>query len=390
MLTVLLVLIFSGGIIGSSYKLLFRQTTKSGETVADNLFGWKFPITKFPITGPHNLAYSTLRDPGGIPEGLPVRLKIPTLGVDSAIEDALITKDGRMDVPAGSVDVAWFALGPHPGQVGSAVIGGHFGIRDGVKFVFYDLDKLKEGDKIFIEDDKSETLEFVVRSIKLFDRNGDATTVFSSSDGIAHLNLITCEGTWNMINGGYPKRRVVFADALLGKDVTAATGREDLIKENVLMLRGGTFTRPLQVGMRGIDVAALQTALEEKKLLIIQPGVAKGYFGSLTLTGVRQYQRSIGLPPTGVFDVITREKLISEIATISMPAFPITGIPGIDSPLPYTFSSKGNPFANGGVFIVQYIVGLFPTTFTWVISVFLVSLLGIVAVAYKWRQGIRA
>jgi hypothetical protein len=48
-----------------------------------------------------------------------------------------------MDVPAGSKNVALFSLGPHPGQVGSAVIGGHFGIKNDVPFVFYDLDKLK-------------------------------------------------------------------------------------------------------------------------------------------------------------------------------------------------------------------------------------------------------
>ena len=182
----------------------------------DNLFGWKFPVVKFPSTGSVNksLAYSDIRDPGGIPQGLPVRLKIPIIGVDSAIEDALVTSDGRMDVPAGSVNVAWFALGPHPGQVGSAVIGGHFGIQNGIPFVFYNLDKIKVGDKVYILDDKNQTLAFQVRSIKSFDRNGDTTTVFMSSDGLAHLNLITCEGIWNQINGAYPQRLVVFTDSI--------------------------------------------------------------------------------------------------------------------------------------------------------------------------------
>ena len=64
-------------------------------------------------------AYSSIRDPGGIPQGLPVRLKIPVIGVNVAIEDALITPDGRMDVPAGAANVAWYALGPQPGQVGA-------------------------------------------------------------------------------------------------------------------------------------------------------------------------------------------------------------------------------------------------------------------------------
>ncbi len=196
------------------YFFLFSNQDNSGNTLADNLFGWQYPIVKFPTVGSSSglLAYSDIRDPGGIPQGLPVRLLIPTIKVNSAIEDALITPGGRMDVPIGSRNVAWFALGPHPGEVGSAVIGGHFGIKNGEPFVFYDLDKLKAGDKVYIEDDKGQTLAFVVRKVALFDRNADSTTVFTSHDGLAHLNLITCEGAWNKVNGAYPDRRVVFTD----------------------------------------------------------------------------------------------------------------------------------------------------------------------------------
>jgi LPXTG-site transpeptidase (sortase) family protein len=197
------------GIISVGCYFLFLPKTNSTHS-----FGWQFPVTKFPMTGSNqgSSANSKIRDPKAVPEGLPVRLKIPSLGVDSAIEDALITPDGRMDVPAGSVNVAWFALGPQPGDVGSAVIGGHYGIKDGVPFVFYKLNTIQVGDKIQIVNDKGDTINFVVRSTKSFDSKADATDVFTSSDGVAHLNLITCEGTWNQVNGGYPDRFVVFAD----------------------------------------------------------------------------------------------------------------------------------------------------------------------------------
>ncbi|MDP2599084.1 MAG: class F sortase [Candidatus Liptonbacteria bacterium] len=192
----ILIVIFLAGVAGAAYYFLLPQPDQNDQakTLSDKGFGWKYPVAKFPSTGSGGqLAYSDIRDPGGIPQGLPVRLKIPIIGVDSAIEDALITPDGRMDVPIGSINVAWFSLGPHPGQVGSAVIGGHFGITNGVPFVFYNLDKLRSGDKIYIVDDKGDTLAFVVRSLKSFDRNADATPVFTSNDGLAHLNLITCE-----------------------------------------------------------------------------------------------------------------------------------------------------------------------------------------------------
>ena len=210
-----------------SYLIVSQSKPQQVAVVTgDDLFGWKYPTAAFPSTGSgSDLAYSDIRDPGGIPQGLPVRLKIPTIGVDSAIEDALITADGRMDVPEGSKNVAWFALGPHPGQEGSAVIGGHFGISNGVPFVFYDLDKMKVGDKVYVVDDRDDTLTFVVRSISSFDRNADATTVFTSDDGLAHLNLITCEGIWNQINDTYPQRLVVFTDAVAtdANDATVPT-----------------------------------------------------------------------------------------------------------------------------------------------------------------------
>ena len=207
-------IIFIAAIIFGYYFLIMPRIAAPSNAVATpaHVFGWKFPITKFPLTGSigNQVAYSTLPDPNAPPKGLPVHLIIPTIGVNSTVEDALITPDGRMDVPANSVDVAWFALGPEPGKVGSAVIGGHFGIKDGVPFVFYDLDKLKIGDTIQVLDDEGATTTFVVNAIKSFNENADATTVFTSTDGLAHLNLITCEGVWNEVNGSYPDRLVVF------------------------------------------------------------------------------------------------------------------------------------------------------------------------------------
>jgi LPXTG-site transpeptidase (sortase) family protein len=323
------------GIVGAGYYfVLLPQLNRNTPVsmVPDQFFGWKYPVVKFPITGPGEIAYSSIRDPGGIPQGLPVRLKIPAISVNSAIEDALITPDGRMDVPAGSLDVAWFALGPHPGQVGSAVIGGHFGINNGVKFVFYDLDKLTVGDKVYVEDDRGNTLAFQVRSIKLFDRDADATTVFTSQDGLAHLNLITCEGVWNQVNGTYPQRRVVFTDAISPEGAAPAPIPAPTVAAAV---------RTLSIGSRGVDVIVLQTALVEKGFLKMPAGVAKGYFGILTRAAVAKYQTSVGLASTGVFGASTRAKLYAQVAV--EPVLPSAGVtsPSVTlTPTPQTLTQS--------------------------------------------------
>ncbi len=144
--------------------------------------------------------------------GLPVRLKIPNINVDAVVEDVGLTSDGAMEVPKGPDNVAWFDLGPHPGDNGSAVIAGHFGWKNSIPAVFDNLYKLKNGDKIIVEDDKGATISFVVRESRKYDANADASDVFGSTDGKAHLNLVTCEGIWNSVKKGRPYRLVVFAD----------------------------------------------------------------------------------------------------------------------------------------------------------------------------------
>ena len=146
--------------------------------------------------------------------GLPVRLKIPNISVDAAIEFVGITSEGEMGIPGNAVDVGWFKLGPRPGENGSAVIAGHFTGENGKPGVFTDLSKLKEGDILYIEDDKGTSTVFVVRESRAYD-SGYADEVFSSSNG-AHLNLITCDGVWNEAKKSYNKRLVIFAD--LSKD----------------------------------------------------------------------------------------------------------------------------------------------------------------------------
>ncbi|MDP2103334.1 MAG: class F sortase [Candidatus Gracilibacteria bacterium] len=144
---------------------------------------------------------------------LPVRLKIPNLKIDIPLEHVGITRQGAMDVPKSPTGAAWFNLGPRPGEEGSAVIAGHYGVwKNGKVGAFNNLSQLNKGDKLFIEDEKGKTITFVVREFRTYGQNEDASSVFGSSDGKAHLNLITCQGAWNKIKKSYPNRLIVFTD----------------------------------------------------------------------------------------------------------------------------------------------------------------------------------
>ena len=144
--------------------------------------------------------------------GKPKRLKIPKINLDSTVEFVGLTPDGAMDSPKERTDVAWFELGPRPGEDGTAVIAGHYGQKNKKASAFDNLYKLRQGDKVYIENEKGETISFIVSKIRRYDPKADATDVFGTNTGPSHLNLVTCEGDWDEVSESYPTRLVVFTD----------------------------------------------------------------------------------------------------------------------------------------------------------------------------------
>ena len=89
---------------------------------------------------------------------------------------------------------------------------GHSGWENKTPAVFDTLYKLQKGDSISVIDVRGATTTFVVREIKTYNPEANTSSVFVSTDGKIHLNLITCEGAWNPITKSYSRRLVVFAD----------------------------------------------------------------------------------------------------------------------------------------------------------------------------------
>jgi len=147
-----------------------------------------------------------------IGHGLPIRIKIPKIHVDAAVQYLGLTPEGAMDVPSNSIDVGWFKLGTRPGDLGSAVIAGHFDSQNGSPGVFAQLHKLKPEDELIVVDDKGASISYKVRESRTYNPKDDVPGVFNQSDGM-HLNLITCDGIWDNGQKSYSKRLVVFADA---------------------------------------------------------------------------------------------------------------------------------------------------------------------------------
>ncbi len=142
--------------------------------------------------------------------GNPTRIIIPKLNIEANIEQVGMTDTGRMDIPKNIDDVAWYDLGAKPGEVGSAVIGGHLDSKTGPA-IFYKLYTLKPNDYITIIDENNKTYNFKVSEVKVFsDNNFPINTVFTRNDQ-SRLNLITCYGTYSKTLSNYNQRVVVFS-----------------------------------------------------------------------------------------------------------------------------------------------------------------------------------
>ncbi len=153
--------------------------------------------------------------PGNPGAGLPVRLKIPVIGVDAPVEYVGLTPDGLMDVPKKWEDTAWYQLGPRPGNPGNAVIAGHVDSTNGTA-VFWKLRRLKPGDQLSVVGDDGIERRFVVTAMERYDRtNAPLYRIFGPADG-THLNLITCDVTSNYdpTQQEYASSLVVYTDAV--------------------------------------------------------------------------------------------------------------------------------------------------------------------------------
>ncbi len=142
---------------------------------------------------------------------LPLRLLIPHIGVDAAVQHVGIGKTGNMAVPNNFTDVGWYRYGPIPGEAGSAVIDGHVDNGFGLPGVFKHLSQVVVGDDIYVETQDGGRLHFTVTDIEAYPHDAAPTGLIFSRNGPARLVLITCEGTWVPGEKTYDHRLVIFA-----------------------------------------------------------------------------------------------------------------------------------------------------------------------------------
>lgn len=185
--------------------VLTSCSSPSATVTKENISAAEKPIHQKKITYPAKIEILKDERKGLIPS----TIEIPAINVKTKIEQVGTLSDGRMDVPKNPDHVGWYEPGTLPGAQGNAVLAGHVDDLTSPA-VFYELHKLKKGDKILLKDKNGQNLTFEVYDQRTFPRlDAPIEDIFGFSYA-STLNLITCSGEYDPDTTERSERTVVY------------------------------------------------------------------------------------------------------------------------------------------------------------------------------------
>jgi hypothetical protein len=143
---------------------------------------------------------------------VPVRVQVPALGVDSAVDPVGVAPDGQMAIPENVDRVGWYRFGPAPGDAGSAVIAGHVDDAEQGLGVLAPLRAAAVGNEVVVTDAAGTTTGWRVVSRELISKQVLPLDRLFARGGPPRLVLITCGGPFLPEFGSYRDNVVVIAE----------------------------------------------------------------------------------------------------------------------------------------------------------------------------------
>jgi sortase (surface protein transpeptidase) len=147
------------------------------------------------------------------PTPVPVRLRIPAIGVDTGLQRLGRDHDGSVEVPSGRhkwEEAGWYAGGTRPGDPGSAVILGHVDSTAGPA-VFYRLHDLRPGDRFEVVRADGSRARFAVERVEQYPKTRFPTDDVYYPALTPRLRLVTCGGSFDPVAHSYRSNVIVFA-----------------------------------------------------------------------------------------------------------------------------------------------------------------------------------
>lgn len=142
----------------------------------------------------------------------PVQVAIPSIGVRAPLSRLGLEPDGSVQVPPADRpdEAGWYDGGPAPGERGPAVILGHVDSAKGAA-VFYDLGRLRPGNRIEVNRADGRTAVFTVESVERVAKDRFPTQRVYGPLDHAGLRLVTCGGWFDRAERSYRDNIIVFA-----------------------------------------------------------------------------------------------------------------------------------------------------------------------------------
>ena len=144
-----------------------------------------------------------------IPRSRPVHLSIPIIGVSVPLSVLTLNKNGTVNVPTSFSEPGWYSGDRSPGQKGSAVILGHVDNHHGPA-VFYNLDKLKLGNRVDVTLTNGRKLVFAVIGERMYKKTNFPDKLVYGTRTYPALQIVTCGGIFDPSTGHYLSNIVVF------------------------------------------------------------------------------------------------------------------------------------------------------------------------------------
>jgi hypothetical protein len=139
----------------------------------------------------------------------PVRLHLPTLGVETELIALGLEDDGALEVPEDPHVAGWWAGGADPGERGPAVVVGHVDSHEGPG-VFVGLGDLAPGDRVLIVREDGTAVHFDVERLERHPKDDFPTEAVYGPTDAPTLRLVTCSGEFDPAARSYEDNLVVF------------------------------------------------------------------------------------------------------------------------------------------------------------------------------------
>jgi len=140
----------------------------------------------------------------------PARVRIPAIGVDSAVVTIGVDAAGALVPPATTDVTGWFSAGPAPGAVGPALLAAHVDSRAGPG-VFFRLVELRPGDEVTVDRTDGTSVMFVVTGTTRVAKTAFPTDLVYSPLPVPAMRLVTCGGSFDRSARSYRDNIVVDA-----------------------------------------------------------------------------------------------------------------------------------------------------------------------------------